>query len=98
MWSIFHEQKWSNSGERRRMVGAIVLDAAWPVALGLAIGLAGAFAVSRVIGTFLFEIQPTDPLTFGTVLVVLAATALVAAWVPARRAAHVDPVKALRAE
>lgn len=40
----------------------------------------------------------TDPLTFGTVLVVLAATALVAAWIPARRAAHVDPVKALRAE
>lgn len=62
-----------------QMVGAIVLDAAWPVAVGLAIGLAGAFAVSRVIGTFLFEMQPTDPLTFGTVLVVLAATALVAA-------------------
>lgn len=81
-----------------QMVGAIVLDAAWPVALGLAIGLAGAFAVTRVIGSFLFEMEPTDPLTFGTALVVLAATALVAAWIPARRAAHVDPVKALRAE
>jgi ABC-type antimicrobial peptide transport system permease subunit len=81
-----------------QMVGAIVLDAARPVALGLAIGLAGAFAVTRVIGSFLFETAPTDPLTLGTALVGLAVTALVAAWIPARRAAHVDPVKALRAE
>ena len=81
-----------------QMVGAIVLDAAWPVALGLVIGLAGAAAVTRVIGSFLFETAPTDPLTFVTTAVALAATALVAAWIPARRAAHVDPVKALRAE
>jgi ABC-type antimicrobial peptide transport system permease subunit len=81
-----------------QMVGAIVLDAAWPVALGLVIGLAGAVAVTRVIGSFLFETAPTDPLTFVTTAVALAATALVAAWIPARRAAHVDPVKALRAE
>jgi ABC-type lipoprotein release transport system permease subunit len=51
-----------------------------------------------VIASFLFETEPTDPLTFGTAVVALATTALVAAWVPARRAAHVDPVKALRAE
>jgi ABC-type antimicrobial peptide transport system permease subunit len=81
-----------------QMIGAIVLDAAWPVALGLVIGLAGAVAVTRVIGSFLFETAPTDPLTFVTTAVALAATALVAAWIPARRAAHVDPVKALRAE
>jgi predicted permease len=81
-----------------QMVGAIVLDAAWPVVLGLAIGLAGAAAVTRVIGSFLFETAPTDPLTFVTTAVALAATALMAAWIPARRAAHVDPVKALRAE
>jgi putative ABC transport system permease protein len=81
-----------------QMVGAFVLDAAWPVALGLAIGLAAAFAVTRVIGSFLFETEPNDPLTFGLAVVALAATALCAAWLPARRAAHVDPVKALRAE
>jgi ABC-type antimicrobial peptide transport system permease subunit len=81
-----------------QMVGAIVLDAAWPVVLGLAIGLAGAAAVTRVIGSFLFETAPTDPLAFVTTAVALAATALMAAWIPARRAAHVDPVKALRAE
>jgi hypothetical protein len=61
-------------------------------------GLAAAFAVTRVIGSFLFETEPNDPLTFGIVVVALAATALCAAWIPARRAAHVDPVKALRAE
>ena len=81
-----------------RMVGAIVGDAAWPVALGIAIGLAGAAAATRVIASFLFETAPTDPLTFVTTVVAIAATALLAAWIPARRAAHVDPVKALRAE
>jgi predicted permease len=81
-----------------RMIGTIVLDAARPVALGIAIGLAGAFTVTRVIGSFLFETEPTDPLTFGAAVTALAATALIAAWIPARRAAYVDPVKALRAE
>lgn len=81
-----------------QMIGAIVLNAARPVALGLAIGLAGAVAVTRVIGSFLYETEPTDPLTFAAAVLALGATALVAAWIPARRAAHVDPVKALRAE
>jgi len=81
-----------------RMVAAIVRDAAWPVGLGIALGLAGAAAVTRVIASFLFETKPTDPLTFATAVLALAATALMAAWIPARRAAHVDPVKALRAE
>ena len=81
-----------------QMIGAIVLDAAWPVALGIAIGVAGTSAVTRVIRSFLFETEPRDPLTFGAAVAAMAATALVAAWIPARRAAHVDPVKALRAE
>jgi putative ABC transport system permease protein len=81
-----------------RMVAAIVRDAAWPVGFGIAFGLAGAAAVTRVIASFLFETEPTDPLTFVITVVALAATTLMAAWIPARRAAHVDPVKALRAE
>jgi ABC-type antimicrobial peptide transport system permease subunit len=81
-----------------RMVGTIVQDAAWPVALGSAIGLAGALGVTRVIASFLFETEPTEPMTLVTTVVAVAATALLAAWIPARRAAHVDPVKALRAE
>jgi putative ABC transport system permease protein len=71
-----------------QVVGAIVLDAAWPVVLGLAIGLAAAFAVTRVIGSFLFETEPNDPLALGLAVVALAATALCAAWIPARRVRH----------
>jgi predicted permease len=81
-----------------QMVGAIVRDAAWPVALGIAIGLTGALGVTRVVASFLFETEPTDPLAFVTTVILLAATALVAAWIPARRAACVDPVRVLRAE
>ena len=81
-----------------RMVGAIVADAAWPVALGIVLGLAGAAGVTQVIASFLFETEPTDPLTLVTTVVAMAATALMAAWIPARRAAQVDPVTALRAE
>jgi predicted permease len=81
-----------------RVVGTIVGDAAWPVALGITIGLAAAVAASRVIASFLFETEPTDALTFASTAVALAGTALLAAWIPARRAARVDPVRALRAE
>ena len=62
-----------------RMVGAIVGDAAWPVVLGIAIGLAGAAAATRVIASFLFETAPTNPLTFVTTVAAIAATALLAA-------------------
>ncbi len=81
-----------------QVVRAIMLDAAGPVALGLAAGFAGAMAVTGVLGSFLFETTPSDPLTFLTTVVLLAGTAVTAAWIPARRAAHVDPVKALRAD
>jgi putative ABC transport system permease protein len=81
-----------------RIVGAIVRDAAWPVGLGIAIGLIGAAAVTGAIAGFLFETEANDPLAFVTTVVAIAASALTAAWLPARRAAHVDPVKALRAE
>jgi predicted permease len=75
-----------------------VRDAAWPVAIGLAVGLAGALFGTRVLASFLFETTPTDPATFLTVTVLLGNSALLAAWIPARRAARVDPMVALRAE
>jgi predicted permease len=68
------------------------------VALGMVFGIAGAFAVSRVLKGFLYNIDPADRLTFFSVIGVLAATALVACWLPARRAAKVDPIQALRYE
>jgi predicted lysophospholipase L1 biosynthesis ABC-type transport system permease subunit len=80
------------------VVGHMVRDAIVPVGLGLAAGLAVAFFATRVIASFLFETTPTDPVTFATVAVMLLAAALLAAWLPARRAARIDPVVALRAE
>ena len=68
------------------------------VGAGLIIGLAGAAFVTRVLQTFLFGVTPTDPLAFTVVTLLLMAVGLMAAWLPARRAARIDPNAALRAE
>jgi ABC-type lipoprotein release transport system permease subunit len=69
-----------------------------PVAVGVAVGLVGAFAVGRAMKELLFNIEPGDPVTFIGMPLLLAAAALVACLVPARRALAVDPAKALRSE
>jgi putative ABC transport system permease protein len=66
--------------------------------IGTGIGLAGAFALSRFITSLLYEISPTDPLTFVFVPLVLVAVAVVASYLPARRATRIDPMVALRYE
>jgi putative ABC transport system permease protein len=66
--------------------------------LGLAIGTAGAIALTRVMQTLLFGVTPTDPLTFGAVIALLTGVSGLACYVPARRATKVDPAAVLRAD
>jgi putative ABC transport system permease protein len=66
--------------------------------VGVAIGLAGAFALTRLMESLIYGVTATDPLTFALVGVGLTAIAMLASYIPARRAAHADPVEALRAE
>lgn len=86
-------------GARARDVSRMVLrEAAWLAGIGVVIGIAGAFAVTRVISSLLIGVSPTDPLSFGAVALFLTLVALVASYVPARRATRVDPLVALRSE
>jgi putative ABC transport system permease protein len=66
--------------------------------LGAAIGIAGAVALTRVMKNWLFDVSPTDPLTFAMAALLLTFVALLSSWIPARRAAKVDPISALRFE
>ena len=76
----------------------IVGQAMWLVAISVVIGLAGAFAATRLLRSLLFGVGVWDPMTFGGIVFLISAVAFLAAWLPARRAANVDPVIALRAE
>ena len=68
------------------------------VIIGLTIGLAGAFALTRLMTTLLFEVSPGDPITFAAVALCVIVAALLACYIPARRATKVDPLVALRYE
>ena len=86
-------------GARRRDVTVMILRQSFVLALGgSAAGLVVAAISSRVLRQFLFEVSPLDPLTFVSVPLLMLLLALLAAWLPARRAAAIDPMKALRTE
>ena len=77
---------------------SVVTDGLRLTGMGIALGLAGAWAVSRALGSLLYGVKATDPLTFVGTAALLTAVATLATWIPARRASRVDPVEALRAE
>jgi putative ABC transport system permease protein len=82
--------------QRADVVRRVLRQGVVLAALGIAIGAFGSFAMARGMATLLHEVSPTDPVTFVAVAVMLAAVAVVGSWLPARRAAAVDPVVALR--
>jgi len=86
-------------GAQRRDILALVLREGFRlIAVGLLLGAGLAIILARALGTFLFEVQPTDPVTLLGVVILFAAVALPACYLPARRATKVDPMEALRHE
>jgi predicted permease len=84
--------------ERGSVLWMVLRESLWLVVIGAAAGLAAAFASTRLLANLLYETSPTDPAAFGAAAAVLLAVAALAAYIPARRAARVDPMVALRYE
>jgi ABC-type antimicrobial peptide transport system permease subunit len=86
-------------GAPRRQVAALVVGNAMRLAsIGVALGLVGAAVSTRLLASLLFEVRPGDPVTLATATFILVLVVLFATWLPARRAARIDPMVALRTD
>lgn len=86
-------------GARQTQVLGLVIGRGMVLtAIGVALGIAGSLALTRLLGSLLYDVKATDPMVFALVAIALALTALLACWIPARRAARVDPLIAMRVE
>jgi ABC-type antimicrobial peptide transport system permease subunit len=83
---------------RQQIVGLILRQGMRPAAIGMAAGLIAALALTRFMAALLYGVRPADPLTLAAVTLLLGAIALLACYIPARRATAVDPLVALRCE
>lgn len=83
---------------REQLVAMVLRQGMWKAGIGLAVGLVGAWLLSRTMTSLLFQVKPTDPIVYATGALLLVAVALLASWLPARKAAKIDPLVALRAE
>ena len=84
--------------DRAKVIRMVVGEGVVLAGVGVAIGVAMALGLTRVLRTLLYDIKPSDPMTYAGLVVLLGATALAAAWIPARRAARVDPAGVLKGE
>ena len=84
--------------EPRGIQRLVVVQSLQVVAIGAGLGLVGAVVLSGILRSLLYDVKPRDPMTLAGVVILLFAVAVAAAFIPARRAARVDPVQALRAE
>jgi ABC-type antimicrobial peptide transport system permease subunit len=84
--------------QKSEVLGLIIHSGLRLTLLGVALGLAGAFALTRYLSSLLYSVKVTDPATFLGIAVALTGVALLACWLPARRAARTDPMVALRYE
>jgi predicted permease len=84
--------------QARDVIAMVVRRALVPTALGIAVGVAGAWMLSRLMASMLFQVRPADPATFAAAVVLLGAVAALASWLPARRVVRIEPSSALRAD
>jgi putative ABC transport system permease protein len=83
---------------RRTLVALVLRQSATPIAVGTGLGVAASFAATTLLSRFLYEVQPGDPVVLASVVALLTLVALFSSWLPARRAAAIDPITALRNE